>query len=94
MASQTSDNAKIALQENDDPLPEGYSEALKNCTALGANPLSLAINGENINRCWDCSSWIGRCTKGKIWRIARDEACSEFTPKQKIGEDNATKAAQ
>ena len=77
-------NDKTAdFQGEKEPLPEGYTEALKDCTALAANLLNQAINGETIERCWDCSSGIGRCTKGKIWRIARDEACDEFSPKQK-----------
>jgi hypothetical protein len=33
------------------------------------------------NRCWDCISWVGRCLKEKINRIARDEACDQFSPK-------------
>jgi hypothetical protein len=70
--------------------PEGYSEAIKDCTALAANLLSLAINGETINRCYDCKNWVGRCLKGKILRIARDEACSdEFTPRKQKGDSNA-----
>lgn len=76
------------FQENESP-PEGYSEALKDCTALAANLLNLAINGETMKRCWDCSNWIGRCTKGRIWRIARDEACSEFSPKKQKGDRDA-----
>ena len=69
------------MTPQDEPIPEGYSEALNDCTALAANLLSQAINDEIIKRCWDCSSWVGRCLKGKIWVIARDEACSDFSPK-------------
>ena len=66
----------------DEPLPDGYTETLNDCTALVTNLLSQSVNGETIKRCWDCASWIGRCLKGKIWVIARSEACSEFTSKQ------------
>ena len=78
------------FQGENEPLPEGYTEALNDCTALAANLLNQAINGETIKRCWDCSNWVGQCKKGHIWRIARDEACSEFTSKQKKSDDNAT----
>ncbi len=74
--------------QKEEELPEGYAEALKDCTSLAANLLNLVINGETIKRCWDCSQWAGRCLKGKTWRVARDEACSEFSPK-KNGEGNA-----
>jgi hypothetical protein len=73
----------------EDPFSEGYTEALKDCSVLAVNLLSLAINGETIKRCWDCSDWVGQCAKGKVWRIARDEACSEFSPKKRKGNDNA-----
>ena len=71
----------------DEPFPEGYTEVLKDCTARATNLLSQAINGETIKRCWDCKSWVGRCLKGQIWVIARDEACSEFTSKQNKNEN-------
>lgn len=69
------------FQGDEEPLPEGYTEALKDCTALAANLLNQAINGETINHCWDCSSWAGRCTQGRINQIARSEACEQFSPK-------------
>ena len=69
------------FQGDEEPLPEGYTEALKNCTALAANLFIQAISGETINRCWDCSSWAGRCTKGRINQIARSEVCEQFSPK-------------
>ena len=70
---------KTSFQEEVEPFPEGYSEALRDCAALAANLLNQAINGKSINRCWDCSSWVGRCFKGKINQIARSEACDEFS---------------
>jgi hypothetical protein len=71
-----------AYSAENDPYPEGYTEALRDHTALATNLVSLAVTGEVIRRCWDCRSWVRRCLKGKIWRIARDEACSEFASKQ------------
>ena len=71
------------FQGKEEPLPEGYSEALNDCTALAANLLSQAINGETVKHCWDCSSWVGRCLKGQPNRIARLEACSEFSQPEK-----------
>jgi hypothetical protein len=88
MAVQNNDKAS-EFQGEDEPLPAGYTEALNDCTALAANLLSKALYGEDINRCWDCSAWVGRCLKGKILRIARDEACSEFSPRKKKGDSNA-----
>ncbi len=73
-----------------DTYPEGYLEALENCKALAVNLLQKALTGEEIKRCWDCSSWVGKCTKGKVWRIARDEACDDFSPlKARKGDGNA-----
>jgi hypothetical protein len=69
-------------KETDEPYPEGYLEALQQCKILAADLLQRAVAYNAQNRCWDCASWIGRCTKGKIWRIARDEACSEFSQPQ------------
>ena len=79
----------LILQKTNEPVPKGYTEALKNCTTLATNLLSQTINRETIKRCWDCSSWIGRCTNGKIWHITRDEACREFSPRKQEGDDNA-----
>ena len=83
MAVQSyTEKSDFPVQEDGDLLPEGYIEALEDFTALAANLLNEAINGEPINRCWDCSSWIGRrCLKDKIKKIARSEACEEFLPK-------------
>ena len=67
------------FQGDEEPLPQGYSEALKDCTAIAANLLNQAINGKFINRCWDCSSFVGRCLKGKINQIAFSQACDEFS---------------
>jgi hypothetical protein len=67
------------IKSTDKPYPECYLEALENCKALAVNLLQKALTGEDVKRCWDCTSWTGRCTKGKIWRIARDEACSELS---------------
>ena len=64
--------------EVEGPFPEGYSEALADCHALAVNLLHRAINGEKINRCWDCPSWVGRCFKGVPNKKARDEACEGF----------------
>lgn len=61
---------------------QGYGETLENCEALAVILLQKALTGEDVKRCWDCSNWIGRCTKGKIWCLARDEACREFSPKK------------
>lgn len=61
--------------EFEDPLPEGYSEALADCHALAVNLLKKAINGEEINLCWYCPSWCGRCLKGVPNKTAHDEAC-------------------
>lgn len=73
-----------------DPYPEGYLEALENCKALAVNLLQKALTGQDVKRCWDCASWVGRCTKGKVWRIARDEACDDFSPpKKRKGDRNA-----
>jgi hypothetical protein len=63
-------------------LPEGYSEAINDCTALATNLLNKAITSDSIERCWDCLSWAGICKKGYVWQLARDEVCSEFTSKQ------------
>jgi hypothetical protein len=64
-----------------DPLPEGYTEALADCHTLAVSLLHIAINGEDIKRCWDCDSWIGRCQKGKPNRIAAVQACANFSTK-------------
>ena len=64
MALQKYDET-LDFQGDEEPLPEGYTEALRDCAALAANLLNQAINGETINRCWDCSSWAGRCIQGK-----------------------------
>jgi hypothetical protein len=73
--------------EPSEELPEGYSEALNDCTVLAANLLSQAVTGEPIKRCWDCISWVGRCKKGHVLAIARDKACNDFSSK-KLREDN------
>jgi hypothetical protein len=73
-----------------EPLPKGYSEAINDCTALATNLLNKAITGDNIERCWDCSEWAGICKKGHVWRIARDEACSEFTSKTNKNSNKTT----
>ena len=69
-------------EETDEPYPEGYLEALQQCKILAADLVQRAVTCSAQNRCWDCALWIGRCTKGKIWRIAKDEACSEFSQLQ------------
>jgi hypothetical protein len=79
----------ISQKISEDPLPAGYSETLDDCTDLAANLLSKAVTGKDIQRCWDCSAWTGRCRKGRIWAIARAEACSEFLARQKKGDANA-----
>ena len=68
----------LDFQDEDIPHPGEYNEALKDCTALATNLLSLAVNGETIKRCWDCSFWVGRCLKDIPNRAARDEACDKF----------------
>lgn len=78
MAVQKCDET-LDFQGDEEPLPEGYAEALRDCAVLAANLLNQAINGKSINRCWDCSSFVGRCLKGKINQIARSEACDEFS---------------
>jgi hypothetical protein len=40
--------------------------------------------------CWGCKKWCGRCLKGKINRIARDDACFEFEPRTSTSPENAT----
>ncbi len=74
---ENSDSSK----ETEDPLPEGYLEALADCHALAVNLLHKALTGEDIKRCWDCTSWVGRCLRGRPNQIARSEACDLFTPK-------------
>lgn len=69
--------------DDEESYPEGYLEALENCNALAVNLLEKAINGLDVKRCWDCASWVGRCLKGKINKIARSEACIEFSAKEK-----------
>ena len=82
MAVQSyNETSTFEIQEDDRPLLVGYADTIEECTALAANLLSQAINGETINRCWDCSSWAGRCNKGRINQIARSEACEQFSPK-------------
>ena len=66
--------------ETDEPYQEGYLEALEDCKALAVNLLQKALTGEDIKRCWDCASWVGRCLKGKPNQIARSEACDLFLP--------------
>jgi hypothetical protein len=73
---ENSDSSEI-----EDPLPEGYLEALADCQALAVNLLQKALTGEDIKRCWDCNSWVGRCLKGKPNQIARSEACELFLQK-------------
>lgn len=80
MALQKYDET-LDFQGDEEPLSEGYTEALRDCAALAANLLNQAINGETIHRCWDCSSWAGRCIQGRINQIARSEACEQFSPK-------------
>jgi len=60
--------------------PEGYLEALENCKALAVNLLQKALTGEDVKRCWDCSNWIGRCTKGKIWCIVKSSPLPDAFP--------------
>lgn len=75
----SSDVAKLTdFQGEDIPPSKEYNEVLKDCTALATNLLSLAVNGETIKRCWDCSFWFGRCLMGMPNRVARDEACDKF----------------
>jgi hypothetical protein len=81
MAAQCCVETSDFLQNGEEPYPEGYTEAIKDCTALVANLLNQAINGEAIRRCWDCSSWVGRCLRGKFNQIARSKACDEFSPR-------------
>jgi hypothetical protein len=69
-------------RSRNDTYPEGYLEALENCKALAVNLLQKALTGQEVKRCWDCSNWIGRCIKGKIWCIAREEACRDFSSKK------------
>lgn len=64
--------------DEDDKFPEGYLEALEVNKALAIDLLSLAINKKTIERCWGCIFWIGRCSNGKINKIAIDYACSDF----------------
>jgi len=70
----------LSQSKTDEPYPEGYLEAIENCNALAVNLLAKAINGVDVKRCWDCTCWVGRCSKGKINQIARSEACDEFSP--------------
>ncbi len=77
MANQTTDNIKDAPLEEEDPLPEGYLEALEVHKQLAIDLLDKAINGPN-DCCCDCAFWVGRCLKGKINRIAWDPACEDF----------------
>ncbi len=77
-----------------DTYPEGYLEALENCKALAVNLLQKALTGEDVKRCWDCSSWVGRCLKGRFNVIARSEACSDFSSKQKNGDIDARTTTQ
>jgi len=70
-----------SVSELEDSLPKGYIEALADCHALAVNLLHKALTGEDIKRCWDCNSWVGRCLKGRPNQIARLEACDLFTPK-------------
>jgi len=68
--------------EDDESCCEGYSEALKSCHVLAVDLLQKAINNVDVKRCWDCSSWVGRCLKGNAWRIAIDKACGDFSEKR------------
>lgn len=65
----------------EDALPEGYLEALADYKALAANLLQKALTGEEIKRCWDCDSWVGRCLRGRPNQIARSDACELFLQK-------------
>jgi hypothetical protein len=76
VTEETIDNSGSSKE---DPIPEGYMEALADCHTLAVSLLHLAINGVNIKRCWDCNSWIGRCQKGKPNRIAATQACPDFS---------------
>jgi hypothetical protein len=71
----------IPAQETDEPNPQGYLETLEDCKALTVNQLQKVLSIEDINRCWDCNEWVGRCLKGKLNQIARSEACYLFLPK-------------
>ena len=84
------ENADFPKNQNDDePCPDGYMEALADCHSLAVNLLQKAINNVDVKRCWDCTSWCGRCVKGKPNQIARSEACDEFTPiPQRKGDNN------
>jgi hypothetical protein len=31
--------------------------------------------------CGNCATWAGRCLKGKRFKIANDEPCTEFIPR-------------
>jgi hypothetical protein len=65
----------------DEPYRQGNSEALEDYKALAVNLIQKALIGEEINRCWDCNEWVGRCLKGKLNQIARSEACDLFLSK-------------
>jgi hypothetical protein len=79
------------LSKCDEPLPQGYLEALEAHKALAINLLFLAINGESINRCWNCDLWVGSCLKGEKNMIATDYACSNFRTRGRIPEKTVLK---
>jgi hypothetical protein len=83
MTAQCYAETDFPIREEEEPFPASYLEALEDHRALAANLLNLAINGETIKRCWDCSSWAGRCLKGKLNQIARSEACDQFSQRAK-----------
>ena len=84
MTAQSAENADFSSQEDEGPLPEGYSEALEIHKELAADLLAKALSRE-VYHCCDCTSWAGRCLKGKTNRIAYDNACLDFEKQLKTG---------
>lgn len=41
--------------------------------------------GENELHCWDCVGWRGRCTNGRVNKLASDEACTDFQQRKPLG---------
>lgn len=79
MAIQCYVETSHSSNDNEEHYTEGYLEALANCNASAVNMSENSISGVDVKRCCDCVSWVGRCLKGEVNKISRDEACNKFT---------------
>jgi hypothetical protein len=85
MATQSIDSTDFAPQDEGEPLPEGYEEALEIHKELAISLITKAIHGQN-DCCSNCSFWVGRCLKEKVNCISYDVAYEEFSKAREVTE--------